>query len=256
MSTSKPIRVNPIRDFPKYISELRRRVAQGDASAMCDLGMWLQEGSQDRKGRSVLRSNPAYAFRLLKAAAEGGYKEAATSLGHAYDVGLGTKRNKRQAVRWYSVDYRNGHSGGAANLATVYRDFGDLRRAFAWWMRAAALDDGDAMGDAGYCYQYGIGVRASVASARQFYRRAVATRDISMSGREEALYHLAVSYLDADKPRLALPLLKRAARDGDFPEADAVLTQIRLKERVEPCRCRRFINKDLRGHAACAVHPS
>ena len=63
----------PIRDFPKYISELRRRVAQGDVSAMCDLGMWLQEGFQDRKGRRVLRSNPAYSFRLLKTAAEGGY---------------------------------------------------------------------------------------------------------------------------------------------------------------------------------------
>jgi TPR repeat protein len=129
---------NAIRDFPKYIAELRRRVSQGNLSAMCDLGMWLQEGSQDRKGRSVLRSNPAYAFRLLKAAAEGGYKEAAASFGYAYDVGLGTKRNKRQAVRWYTLDYRNGHSGGAANLATVYRDFGDLRGAFGWWMRAAA----------------------------------------------------------------------------------------------------------------------
>jgi TPR repeat protein len=82
---------NPIRDFPKYIAELRRRVSQGSLSAMCDLGMWLQEGSQDRKGRSILRSNPAYAFRLLKAAAEGGYREAAASLGYAYDVGPGDK---------------------------------------------------------------------------------------------------------------------------------------------------------------------
>ena len=85
MSVSKPIRVdpirvNPIRQFEKYISELRRRVAQGDASAICDLGMWLQEGSQDRKGRSNLRSNPAYTFRLLKAAAVGGYEEAAAVL--------------------------------------------------------------------------------------------------------------------------------------------------------------------------------
>ena len=56
MAASKPVRVNPIRvkpirQFQKYISELRRRVAQSDASAMCDLGMWLQDGFQDRKGR-------------------------------------------------------------------------------------------------------------------------------------------------------------------------------------------------------------
>jgi TPR repeat protein len=246
---------NPIRDFPKYFSELRRRVSQGDVSAMCDLGMWLQEGFQDRKGRSVLRSNPAYAFRLLKAAAEGGYKEAAASLGYAYDIGLGTKRNKRQAVRWYTVDYRNGHSGGAANLATVYRDLGDLRGAFGWWMRAAALGDGDAMSDAGYCYQYGIGVRKNIASARRLYRRAIAARDISMWGREEALYQLGVSYVDTGKPILAMPLLKRAALDGDYPEAAATLEQIQTERPIEACRCRRFILKDLNGHAKCAVHP-
>jgi TPR repeat protein len=244
----------PIRDFPKYISELRRRAAQGDVSAMCDLGMWLQEGFQDRQGRSVLRSNPGYAFRLLKTAAEGGHREAAAPLGYAYDVGLGTKRNRRQAVRWYTVDYRSGGSGGAANLATVYRDAGDLRRAFTWWMRAAALGDGDAMADAGYCYQYGIGVRANVASSRRLYRRAMGARDATMWGREEACYHLGVTYVDAGKPQLALPFLKRAAKDGDFPEATAVVGQIRMKEEIEPCRCRRFVKRTLRGHAVCHVH--
>jgi len=249
MSTSKNNR-----NLRKLIAALRLRVTRGDLSAMCDFGMWLQEGFQDRKGRRVLRSNPAYAFRLLKRAAEAGYKEAAASLGYAYDVGLGTSGNKRQAVRWYTVDFRNGHSGGAANLATVYRDMGDLRRAFGWWMRAAALGDGDAMGDVGYCYQYGIGVRRNIAAARRLYRRAIAARDISMWGREAALYHLAVTYLDADKPKLALPPLKRAAKDGDYPEAAAVLGQLAAKKTVKPCRCRRFIRKSLHGHAECSVH--
>ena len=45
------------------ITELRRRVAQGDVSAMCDLATWLQEGLQDKKGRAIIRRDPAYAFR-------------------------------------------------------------------------------------------------------------------------------------------------------------------------------------------------
>jgi hypothetical protein len=96
------------------IAALRRRVAKGDLAAMWELGTWLQEGSRDRKGRSLLRSNPEYAFRLLKASAEGGYKEAAASLGYAYDVGLGAKRSKHEAVRWYMVDFRHGGTTGAA----------------------------------------------------------------------------------------------------------------------------------------------
>jgi TPR repeat protein len=75
MSASKPIR-----DFPKFISELRRRAAQGDESAMCDLGKWLQEGFQDKTGRRVVRRNPAYAFRRLKGAAERGHGELRRAL--------------------------------------------------------------------------------------------------------------------------------------------------------------------------------
>ena len=50
---------------------------------------------------------------------------------------------------------------------------GHLRRAFSWWMRAAAMSDGDSMVDAGYCYQYGIGVHKNIAAARRLYRRAL-----------------------------------------------------------------------------------
>jgi TPR repeat protein len=236
------------------IASLRRRVAQGDVSAMSDLGMWLQEGFQDKKGRAVIRRDPAYAFRLFKRAAATGYAQAFASLGYAYDVGLGTRRNKSRAMYWYIRAYRNGQSIGAANLATIHRDRGELSSMLHWWMRAAALGDGDALGDAGYCYQYGIGVRKSIASARRLYRRAIASRDVSMWGREEALYQLAISYLDAGEPKLALPLLKRAAKDGDYPEAAALISQLAAKDVVQPCRCRRFINRDLKGHAACPIH--
>lgn len=98
-------------------------------------------------------------------------------------------------------------------------------------------------------------MRKNIGSARKLYRRAIAAGYISMWGREEAVYHLAVTYLDAGKPRLALPLLKRAAKDGDYPEAAALLAEIAAKRIGKPCRCRRFINKRLRGHAGCLVHP-
>src|SRR5580698_4093970 len=238
----------------EIIAALRHRVAQDDGSAMTDLAMWLMEGFRDRKGRVIVRSNPAYAFRLFKAAAGKGEPLAFSSLGYAYDLGLGTSQNKRQAVRWYTRAYRDGQSLGAANLATIYRDRGDCRTMLRWWIRAAALGDGDSMTDAGYCYQYGIGVRKDVAAARRLYRRAIASRDISMWGREEALYQLGVSYVDAAKPQLALPLLKRAAKDGDYPEAQGVLEGIRSGRPIEPCRCRRFIVKSLNGHAKCAMH--
>ena len=44
------------------VATLRRRVRQGDMSAMSDLVMWLQEGFQDRKGRTVVLRDPGDYF--------------------------------------------------------------------------------------------------------------------------------------------------------------------------------------------------
>lgn len=49
-------------DLMKIIATLRRRVSQGDLSAMCALGMWLHEGFQDRKGPSIVQSDPCDYF--------------------------------------------------------------------------------------------------------------------------------------------------------------------------------------------------
>jgi TPR repeat protein len=241
-------------NFKKIIAALRVQVAQGELEAMTELGMWLQDGHRDKRGRVILRRNRPFAFRLFKAAAERRYAGAFSSLGYSYDSGVGTSKNKRKAVHWYTRAYRDGQSIGASNLATVHRDRGDFRPMLRWWMRAAAMGDGDSMGDAGYCYQYGIGARKNVALARKLFRRAIDSRDITAWGREEAQYHLGVSYIDAGKAGRALPLLSSAASDRDYPEALEVTKQIRAQLEVVPCRCRRHINKNLRGHADCPVH--
>jgi TPR repeat protein len=139
-------------------------------------------------------------------------------------------------------------------LATVYRDAGKAGLAFQWWKRAVDMRDGDAAVDVGYCYQYGIGTRRNTANAKRLFRRAIKSKDISQYGREEAMYHLAVQFIDEGKRQIAIPLLKRAAADGDFPEVALVLKQLDTNSDYDPCRCRRFINKQLRGHTKCSQH--
>ena len=173
------------RNIKRHLELLRSRVAAGDLKGHYELALDLLEGIQDIRGRSIVRRDPAYAVRLLRAAAEGGISEAFSSLAYAYDVGLGVRANRAEAERWYRRAFRSGNSIGAYNLATIYRDAGDFRSAFRWWQRAADLKDGDAMVDVAYCYQYGVGVRKSIAAARKQYRRAIASRDISPVGRRQ-----------------------------------------------------------------------
>jgi TPR repeat protein len=217
--------------------------------------MWLQDGLQDKRGCSIVRRNRAAAFRLyLRAVEESGGRTGAQLLGYAYDTGVGTKPNKQLALRWYHRAARDGDSVAASNMATVYRDDRKFRLMFRWWRRAARMGDGDAAVDVGYCYQYGIGTRRNRLLARRMFRRALTSSHISESGREEAMYHLAVSFVDDGKTRLALPLLVRASADGDYPEATLLLKQIQSKGDTFPCRCRRGIYKHLPGHAKCPQH--
>lgn len=238
-----------------HVASLKRQAAAGKVTAMTDLGLNLFEGIQDRKGRSLVRRNPRSAVRWFREAASRDDPSAAASLGYAYDVGLGIRRNLEQAIRWYRRAAKLGNSGAASNLATVYRDAGKARLAFQWWKRAADMLDGDAAVDVGYCYQYGVGTRRAPIRAKHTFRRAVASKHISQHGREAAMYHLALQFIDEGRKSLAIPLLKRASEDGDFPEAAAVLLQMAIKSPYIPCRCRRLTNKKLRLNAKCSLHP-
>jgi hypothetical protein len=243
------------RDWRRRIAGLRREVSAGDVDAMAELGQWLQHGAQDRHGHAIIRRNPRAGFRLLLRAAASRQAEVAFPLAWAYDAGLGTRRDKREALRWYRRAWRAGRSTAALNIAILHRDDRELHLAFRWWKRAAEHGDGDGAVDAGYCYQYGIGTRRSVRLAHRMYRRALASSATSAYGREEACYHLAVLHLDERRTRLALPLLLRAAADGDYPEAGSLLARVRSRMPLVPCRCRRGLLKRLPGRAACPRHP-
>ena len=241
-------------NWDRVIAGLRQGVAAGDVHAMTELAITINDGIRGPNGRVLVRRNAPYAFRLLRRAAESGDENAAGSLGYAYDVGQGTKRNVAQAIRWYRRAARSGDPTATSNLATVYRDAGKAGLAFQWWKRAVDMRDGDAAVDVGYCYQYGIGTRKNTANAKRLFRRAIMSKEVSQHGREEAMYHLAVQFIDEGNREFAIPLLKRAAADDDFPEAALILKQLAMNSDCVPCRCRRFINKQLRGHAKCSLH--
>jgi TPR repeat protein len=241
-------------NWDRVIAGLRQRVAAGDMHAMTELAITINDGIRGPNGRVLVRRNAPYAFRLLRRAVESGDENAAGSLGYAYDVGQGTRRNVVQAIRWYRRAATSGDSTATFNLATVYRDAGKATLALQWWKRAVNMRDGDAVVDVGYCYQYGIGIRKNTANAKRLFRRAIVSKDISQYGREESMYHLAVLFIDEGKWQFAIPLLKRAAADDDFPEAALVLKQLTKNSDYDPCRCRRFVNKQLRGNTKCSVH--
>jgi TPR repeat protein len=83
-------------------------------------------------------------FCLILAAAKLGDEYAQQNLGYFYDVGIGVKPNPSAAMHWYLRAYRQGDACSANNIATIYRDEHDTKRALLWFERAIKLGDIDA----------------------------------------------------------------------------------------------------------------
>ncbi|MDB5807088.1 MAG: hypothetical protein JWN73_4410 [Betaproteobacteria bacterium] len=136
------------------------------------------------------------AFRLFLAHARAGGRGHEINIGYFYDVGLGTRKNRGEVMRWYRLDYRRGSSGAASNIAMIYRDEGRHAMEVAWYQRAAALDDGDAEVEIAKYYLSGLGAPKHRGRAIAALKRAVKSRHITPDGREEAARILA----DCRKP--------------------------------------------------------
>jgi TPR repeat protein len=119
-------------DWTRVVARLKRRAAAGDTASITELGLTLADGIQDRNGRCLVRRNSPYSVRLFRRAAESGDPTAAGALGYAYDVGQGIRRDKDLALKWYRRAVRSGNTVAASNIATVFRDRGNLRRAHEW----------------------------------------------------------------------------------------------------------------------------
>ena len=91
--------------------------------------------------RAIEDARPRRAFRILLAAARAGRPEVFLNLGFAYDVGQGVRRCKRKALHWYHRAFANGEASAAYNMATVYRDRGDVLRAVRWSRHAVELGE-------------------------------------------------------------------------------------------------------------------
>ncbi|MGC4118584.1 MAG: tetratricopeptide repeat protein [Myxococcales bacterium] len=177
----------PTPDLSAYWRWLRLAARLGDPDSQLEVGTYHLDGLRDPTGKVIVRRNPQAALRWFRRAAEQGNSGAQLDLGYCLDTGTGTRRNPEAARRWYLRAYRQGDSAAASNLATMYRDAKDVAKAFAWFERAAAMGDGDALLEVGKQLLEGRGIRRDESRALKCFWRAVRSRSITEAGREEAL---------------------------------------------------------------------
>jgi len=215
--------------------DLMRRAEAGDAEAQWEVGSWLEDGITSSDGTVVVRRNTSLAVRWYRRSAEAGNASAQVNLGNCLSTGRSARRNDAEALRWYKRALRQGSAIAPRNIATVYRDHGNLRRAMFWYKRAVACGDGDALAEVGERLYMGIGVRRDADEAVICFRKAIASKNITQAGREDAMFRLGVAYHEGQGVRqsmsLALKWLSLSNRDGDRPEAEALIITLKRKRR-------------------------
>ena len=132
------------------------------------------------------RGRRVAAFRLYSKLANRGTGAGMLSLGYFYDCGIGVRKNRALALKWYRRAYRQGSGAAASNIATMYRDEGRHRLEAQWYARAVRLKDGDAAVELAKLVLAGKGIRKSKSYASRLLKRARAARFITENGRDEA----------------------------------------------------------------------
>ena len=175
---------------------VRSAARLGDADAAFLLASAYEEGQQTASGKRLVPRNARSAFSWYRCAAELGDPCAQLQLGNLLSEGVGCSRDDTSALLWYRRALRQGYASAANNIAVLYRDKGNRRRAYYWFTRASELGDDDALVEVGKALYSGIGVRRDPLRAIECFRKAHRSSNITDASRGEAAYCLGIAYLE------------------------------------------------------------
>jgi TPR repeat protein len=167
-----------------------------------------------------------------------------------------TLEREKQYIRKWRPKAVRGDTVAMSNVAAACRILENFRLAARWYRRASEHRDGDALTEWGYCLQHGVGIRRDERAAERAYRAAIRSKWITDYCREEAMYHLAVLLLSrrsAASRRAAARLLRVASADEDYPQAQALLANVKSADIRDICVCRRHLRPRL-AQRHCPVH--
>lgn len=116
------------------------------------------------------------AFRELLPFAVRGDAQAQFAIGEMLRTGMGTRRNREEALVWYRRSAEQGHAAAQCNLGTsLFNGWGaepDPQAAIDWWLQAALNDNAHAMFNLGAVIAQGRYVIRDFARAYWWLSRA------------------------------------------------------------------------------------
>ncbi|RYF95953.1 MAG: sel1 repeat family protein, partial [Chitinophagaceae bacterium] len=209
---------------------LLHRAQRGNATAQYEVAFHYDHGCKSEATEIVVKDQ-AEAYRWLRIAHDNGNIDATNRLADYLSEGISCEKNENEAIRLYNKAIAAGHACAAINLATVYRDRGELETAFNMYQVAQRLEKYDLIVVA-FCYHFGVGVKRNQTKAFEMFQRIsdLSSGNHFMSDVDEAHYQLGMYYLHGDVVPKSIETARKhfqlANQDDDHDAARQMLTVI------------------------------
>eukprot|EP01040_Poterioochromonas_malhamensis_P010136 gene10136-11021_t len=116
------------------------------------------------------------ALRWYRMSAEQGYSAAQAYMAFAYYSGMGMVQNLQEAVRWYTMSADQGYAAAQCNLGLCYEHgYGTTKNpelAVKWYKAGAEQGDAASLYNLGHCLEHGLGIAVSLENAFSYYLRS------------------------------------------------------------------------------------
>jgi len=191
--------------------EIHNKAKSGDTDAQVYIADIYFEGLKDSNQKTVVSQNYKLAYEWYKKAADHGNIKGIIGLADYFDTEINGVREIQKAIKLYEKAVKLGSSIAAFNLATVYRDKGNYKKAFFYYSMSMKMENSDYHYKVGLCYFYGIGVNADKIIAIRHFKKVIIDKLKTHNQYEKDLanYYLGLAYLTGDGLNKSLKLAKK-----------------------------------------------
>ena len=194
----------------KQWQDLLTKAKSGDTDAQADVANCYFEGLKDENEKIIVRQNYKLAFEWFKKSADKGNINGILGLADYFDTEIDGYKDTKKSIKLYKKAIDLGSSISAFNLATVYRDKGNYKKAFDYYSLSMKLENSDYHYKVGLCLYYGIGVAADKTLAIRHFKKVCVDKlnTHTQYDKDLANFHLGLSYLTGDGLKKSLKLAK------------------------------------------------
>jgi uncharacterized protein len=191
--------------------EILEKAKSGDSDAQVEIANFYFEGIKDSNQKIVVEQNYSLAYEWYKKSADLGNVKGIVGLADYFDTEIDGAREIEKAIKFYKKAIKLGSSIAAFNLATVYRDRNNYKKAFHYYSLSMKMENSNYHYKVGLCYFYGIGVVVDKSLAIKHFKKVIVDKlnTHSQDERDLANYYLGLSYLTGDGLKKSFKLAKK-----------------------------------------------